>query len=313
MSVWLLDGMLAAGLLLLGALIVTGRSPFQAIVLFVVFGLIMALCWARLGAPDVALAEAAIGAGITGALLFDAHRVLAAQEFPQDHPPPLPLILLAGALAGAVTAGLIWGFLHLPAPAVNLTAAVQAQLGASGVTNPVTAVLLNFRGYDTLLEVAVLLLALIGVWIVSRYPLRAPAPDIPSALDSSLLDTLIRLLVPLAVVIGTYLLWAGATRPGGAFQAGAVLAGGGVLLLLSGRLQPVPTASLRLGCGVLLGPAVFAGVALGVMGTGRALLEYPRPAAGVLILLIESALTLSIALILALLVGGGPGLQRGGR
>jgi uncharacterized MnhB-related membrane protein len=32
----------------------------------------MALAWARLDAPDIALAEAAIGAGLTGALLLTA-------------------------------------------------------------------------------------------------------------------------------------------------------------------------------------------------------------------------------------------------
>lgn len=44
----------------------------RAVVLFIVFGLLMTLAWARLDAPDVALAEAAIGAGLTGALLLDA-------------------------------------------------------------------------------------------------------------------------------------------------------------------------------------------------------------------------------------------------
>lgn len=44
----------------------------RAVVLFIVFGLLMALAWARLDAPDIALAEAAIGAGLTGALLLDA-------------------------------------------------------------------------------------------------------------------------------------------------------------------------------------------------------------------------------------------------
>ena len=41
----------------------------RAIVLFIAFGLLMALAWARLAAPDIGLAEAAIGAGLTGALL----------------------------------------------------------------------------------------------------------------------------------------------------------------------------------------------------------------------------------------------------
>lgn len=45
---------------------------FRAIVLFIAFGLLMALAWVRLNAPDIALAEAAIGAGLTGALLLAA-------------------------------------------------------------------------------------------------------------------------------------------------------------------------------------------------------------------------------------------------
>jgi energy-converting hydrogenase B subunit D len=53
---------------------------FRAVVLFIAFGLVMALAWVRLDAPDVALAEAAIGAGITGALLLDALGHLGAQR-----------------------------------------------------------------------------------------------------------------------------------------------------------------------------------------------------------------------------------------
>ncbi len=50
----------------------TSLNLFKAIVLFIAFGLLMSLAWVRLGAPDVALAEAAIGAGLTGALLMAA-------------------------------------------------------------------------------------------------------------------------------------------------------------------------------------------------------------------------------------------------
>ena len=72
----------------------------------------------------------------------------------------LAVILLAVPLAGA----LAWAILDLPAPGRALPAALAAHMDASGVEHPVTAVLLNFRGYDTLLEVAVLLLALLGMW-----------------------------------------------------------------------------------------------------------------------------------------------------
>lgn len=45
---------------------------FKGIVLFIAFGLLMSLAWVRLRAPDIALAEAAVGSGITGALLLSA-------------------------------------------------------------------------------------------------------------------------------------------------------------------------------------------------------------------------------------------------
>jgi uncharacterized MnhB-related membrane protein len=48
------------------------RDLFRAVVMFMAFGLLMALAWVRLQAPDIALAEVAIGAGLTGVLLLDA-------------------------------------------------------------------------------------------------------------------------------------------------------------------------------------------------------------------------------------------------
>ena len=47
---------------------------FKAVVLFISFGLLMALAWVRMRAPDVALAEAALGAGLTGPLFLSALR-----------------------------------------------------------------------------------------------------------------------------------------------------------------------------------------------------------------------------------------------
>ena len=69
---WLFDGLLGLGLLLLAWWVLASAELFKAVVLFVAFGLLMALAWVRLDAPDVALAEAAIGAGLTGALLLAA-------------------------------------------------------------------------------------------------------------------------------------------------------------------------------------------------------------------------------------------------
>lgn len=66
------DVLLGLGLLWLAWRALASPDLFKAVVLFVSFGLLMALAWVRLEAPDVALAEAAIGAGLTGALLMAA-------------------------------------------------------------------------------------------------------------------------------------------------------------------------------------------------------------------------------------------------
>jgi uncharacterized MnhB-related membrane protein len=69
---WTFDGLLGLGLLWLAWQALACADLFKAIVLFIAFGLLMALAWARLDAPDIALAEAAIGAGLSGALLLTA-------------------------------------------------------------------------------------------------------------------------------------------------------------------------------------------------------------------------------------------------
>jgi uncharacterized MnhB-related membrane protein len=69
---WTFDALLGFALLWLAWQALASPDLFKAIVLFIAFGLLMALAWVRLHAPDVALAEAAIGAGLTGALLLAA-------------------------------------------------------------------------------------------------------------------------------------------------------------------------------------------------------------------------------------------------
>ena len=66
------DTVLGFALLWLAWRALASPDLFRAIVLFIAFGLLMSLAWVRLDATDVALAEAAIGAGLTGALLLAA-------------------------------------------------------------------------------------------------------------------------------------------------------------------------------------------------------------------------------------------------
>lgn len=79
---WAFDSLLGLCLLWLAWRALASPDLFKAIVLFFSFGLLMALAWVRLNAPDVALAEAAIGAGLTGALLLAALARLESIEEP---------------------------------------------------------------------------------------------------------------------------------------------------------------------------------------------------------------------------------------
>ncbi len=209
------------------------------------------------------------------------------------------LRFLSALLLSLVAAGLGYAVLSLPAVAPGLTERVAENLDASGVSNPVTAVLLNFRGYDTLLELGVLLLALLGVWSLGALPARREAAPGP------VLDMLARLLTPLLILVAGYLLWAGAHAPGGAFQAGAVLGAAGVLLLLAGWRPDVGLVGLPLRLLLVAGLGVFVAVGVAPMLAGGRLLEFPPSHAGALILLIEALATLSIGITLAALFAGG--------
>ena len=83
LSLAAIDGVLALAIVGLAAGAPSVRSLFTGVVLFIGMGLVLALAWVRLSAPDLALAEAAIGAGLAGALLLAAARRLAGPVHPQ--------------------------------------------------------------------------------------------------------------------------------------------------------------------------------------------------------------------------------------
>jgi multisubunit Na+/H+ antiporter MnhB subunit len=308
---WMLDGVLVLLLLGLALRIMLTRNLFEAIVLFIAFGLSLALAWVRLGAPDVALAEAALGAGVTGALFLNAYQRLAHKVAEAGVDPALgeaimdtggsggPPFLLWGLLgAGTVgVAGLVASLAIGPARDPLLPAMVAARLDESGVSNPVTAVLLNFRAYDTLLEIAVLVAAMVAVWSLDRGS-REFARDPAELRDDPVLDTLVRWVVPIGGTVALYLVWAGAYDTGGAFQAGALLAGLGVLLAAGGLMRPVTSAAAPIRVLGVMGLVLFAGVGLAAMPWTGTFLTYPEGAEYPLILLVEGALTVSIAVIL---------------
>lgn len=310
MSLLLFDAILCLLLLTLALASILSRQLAHAVILYIAFGLMMALAWARLAAPDLALAEAAIGAGLTGALCFSALAHQQAQlkadvlNWPKRLFPAVFVLLMLGGVLAAL--------LQLPASASQLIAVTQAGLGSSGVSHPVTAVLLNFRSWDTLLELVVLLLALLGA--------RQVAPEVKPATSWPLSLSWSRLLAPMVILLAGYLLWAGASEPGGAFQAGALLAAGAVVLRLNQQLSWLSWSNFWIRLLIVSGVLVFVLTALVaiLLTPGNAdvvWLRWPPHLAAGIILLVELFATVAIALTLTLLVAGEPastGAEHGG-
>ena len=107
-----------------------------------------------------------------------------------------------------------------------------------------------------------------------------------------MLEALAKTLVPLMVLVAGYLLWAGAKQPGGAFQAAAVLAAAGVLLILAGGMPRIDLDGPRWRALLAAGLAVF--IVLFVSGAMK-----------VALLALEAVLTLSISAALVSLFAAG--------
>lgn len=297
--------LLLCGLILASAaLALLGRELLTAIAFFVIYGMLVALAWVVLEAPDIALAEAAIGAGLTGVLLIGAWQTLSASGALRDDVTAALPARIGAAIGCFGFAGLI-GTAVIARPGTGgLTEAVAANQNALQVDNPVTAVLLGFRAYDTLLETIVLTVALVAVWSLTPGRLWGGIPRPKQTVrPGGVLTSFARLLIAPALMIGLYLVWAGSDGHGGAFQGATLLAAVWTLGVLAG-VQDEPGVTARLVRAVVVaGPLVF--VAFGLAGTVLGTpLAFPQAHAKPMIVGLELVLTLSIAAMLAMLLAG---------
>ena len=145
--------------------IVRSRNLFAVVVLGGIYSFLMATVLVALDAVDVAMTEAAVGAGVSTVLLLGALHLCKSEEARPLHRPWLPL-----AVALATGAVLVYGTLGLPAfsdPAAPIHTHVAPRYlkdgpRETGVPNVVTAVLASYRAFDTLGETTVVFTAGIG-------------------------------------------------------------------------------------------------------------------------------------------------------
>ena len=142
------------------------RNLFSVVILSTIYSFLMATLLLIFDAVDVALTEAAVGAGISTVLMLT---VLYYTKVNEEKPKfksilPLTICLTIGGL-------LIYGTYGLPPFGASDTPIhthisvhyLERSMSETGVPNVVTSVLASYRGFDTLGEVIVVFTAAIGV------------------------------------------------------------------------------------------------------------------------------------------------------
>lgn len=275
----LIDIVLLGLLMITGFAIVRMKSLLAVAMLTSIYSLLSASLFVVLDAVDVALTEAAIGAGISTILMLAAVALTSDEEEAPRHTPLLPLVVVI-----ATGAALIYGTLDMPHygdPAAPVHRHVaQTYLHDTpediGVSNVVTSVLASYRGYDTLGEVTVIFTAGIGVLALLGYRTRRRNIQGSGIRRLVVLRVIAKLFFPLILLFALYVLFHGDYGPGGGFQAGVIFATGFILYALAfglGNAQRViPHQLLRIMAAV--GVLIYAAVGIESMLLGGKFLEY---------------------------------------
>ena len=124
-----------------------------------------------------------------------------------------------------------------------------------GVANTVTTVVVFFRGFDTLGEIAVLFIASLGIGLMLHSNTKCNI----KVESNFMLQTASIILFPIILLFGTYVMIYGHLSPGGGFQGGVIIASGVLLLLISHKAFEVPHS-------VIVALETFAGVSYVLIG-----------------------------------------------
>ena len=277
------------GIFLLTLLVITAvgivrtENLFVAVMLMGIDRLLIAANFFILDAADVALTEAAVGAGISTVLFLSALALTSERERAKSSNRILSFLVV-----GAAALVLIYATFDKPrfgdpnAPVQTHVAPWYLEKTPEyiDIPNVVTAVLGSYRGYDTLGEVFVVLTAGIGVLFLlgrGRPSERSDVINENEGLRHHLIPRVVgRVLIPFILLFGLYVQFHGEYGPGGGFQAGALIAAGIILFaLIEGEQRALRVLPHRLLLGLMAaGPLIYGAVGVAGIVLGGNFLDY---------------------------------------
>jgi multicomponent K+:H+ antiporter subunit A len=219
------------------ATLVEFRRRLLALTVIGAVGLVVALVFVYLSAPDLALTQLLVE--VATVILM----MLALNWLPQESPPERStarraLHATVAAAAGLGAAAVVWLVLTQPFDSIS-PYFLRTAVPLGGGANAVNVIIVDYRGFDTLGEITVLGIAalVIAALLHGRRPPPMPSEVWTAPTERSahplMLKLVTRLLLPLAVLVALHLFLRGHNLPGGGFIAGLVLAIALVLLSLA--------------------------------------------------------------------------------
>jgi len=288
-----LDAILLILLVVMAIAISTTRHLTSAIVIFAAYSVVKSVIWILLTAPDLAITEAAVSAGITGVLFFIVlKQILVVRDEHREHDEyriqKKPAVdkgtsfrhfynTMSVIIGVALTGVLLYTVAALPPfgdpsnPTNNEVPRkfIEDGIHDTGALNVVASMLFSYRAFDTLGEAAVLIAAVGAVLILLRSdgPLHTfhafvremeePRPDI-------ILKYMSFLMVGMIMIFGCYVIMNGHLTPGGGFSGGAILGASLVLYVSSfGTKHAYKFLNYKICCRIMSASLIFYIVAKG--------------------------------------------------
>lgn len=257
-------------LLITAVAIVRTKNLFVAVMLMGIASLLIAANFFLLDAADVALTEAAVGAGISTVLFLGALSLTSEREHSATSRKALSMVVVTAAALVVIYATFdkpAFGSPDAPTQTYVAPWYLDKTREFIDIPNVVTAVLGSFRGYDTLGEVLVVFTAGIGVLFLLAGGQQGGRSKSNVGLSQHLIPRVVgRLLIPFILLFGLYVQFHGEYGPGGGFQAGAIIAAAIILYaLLEGEEKALKVIPQRVLLGLTAGGAMLYG-AVGIAG-----------------------------------------------
>jgi len=192
------------------------------------------------------------------------------------------LTVIAGILLLSVLDDLpAWGDAQSPANSYVAAYYLENAMEQTHVPNVVTAVLADYRSFDTMFETGVVFVVVIGIMAILRRGSDSTVdrktkrpPHAPP--DAFILGVATRFIVPFMQMFALYVIAHGHHSPGGGFQGGVILGASVILLAMTGELKSALGKMTEKWFIILsaLGFLIFAGVGLVCMFYGGNFLDY---------------------------------------